>query len=251
MEEHKEEYIEIDFVRIIDTLRRRAWAIVLAALLCGSVGFSLAYFVLPPEYQSSALLYVNNSSFSVGSTSISLSDLSASKTLVDTYIAILESRLTLNEVIQQAGVDYAPAQLSKMIKAKAVNGTELFRITVTSKDPAEAELIANTIVNVLPEKISHIINGSSVRTVDLAVAPKNPSGPSITKFTLVGLLCGFAISCGVIVVLDLLDEQIHNESYLLQTYKLPVLAAVPDLLSSQSSGSYGSYYAAKREADGP
>lgn len=251
MEQHKEEYIEIDLGRIIYALRQRVVVIALAALLCGGAGFSLAYFVIPPEYQASALMYVNNSSFSVGSTSISLSDLSASKTLVDTYIAILKTRLTLNEVIQRAELDYTYGQLNKMVEASAVNGTEIFRITITSKDPVEAERIANTIVDVLPDKISQIMDGSAVRTVDLAVVPERRSGPSISRFTLMGLLIGFAISCGVIVGLELLDEQIHNESYLLQTYKLPVLAAVPDLLSSQSGGNYGSYYAASGEADAP
>ena len=66
-----------------------------------------------------------------------------------------------------------------------------------------------------------------------------------------GLLCGLFVSCGIIVLLELLDEQIHGESYLLQTYKLPVLAAVPDMLAPQSGGSYGSYYAARGETDGP
>ena len=251
MEHRNEEYIEIDLSRIIQSLWRRAWAIVLAALLCGGAGFSLARFVLPPEYQANALLYVNNSSFSVGSTSISLSDLSASQTLVDTYIAILKTRLTLDEVIRQAELDYTYTQLSGMIEARAVNGTEIFRVTVTSEDPVEAEQIANTIVNVLPDKIAQILDGSSVRTVDLAVVPERRSGPSITRFTLMGLLCGLFVSCGIIVLLELLDEQIHGESYLLQTYKLPVLAAVPDMLAPQSGGSYGSYYAARGETDGP
>ena len=40
-----------------------------------------------------------------------------------------------------------------MIEAKAVNGTEIFEVTVTSEDPAEAERIANTVVDILPDKI--------------------------------------------------------------------------------------------------
>ena len=251
MEHRSEEYIEIDLSRIVQSLWQRVWLIVLAALICGGAGFSVARFMLPPEYQANALMYVNNSSISVGSTSISLSDLSASQTLVDTYIAILKTRLTLNEVIQQAELDYTYTQLSGMIEAKAVNRTEIFSVTVTSTDPYEAERIANTIVEVLPDKIAEIVDGSSVRTVDLAVGPERRSGPNISKYTLMGLLCGLFASCGIIVLLELLDDQVHGEAYLLQTYKLPVLAAVPDMLAPQSGGNYGSYYAAKEEADGP
>lgn len=152
-------------------LWRRTWAVVLAMLLSGAVAFSYTWFLVTPLYQASALMYVNNSSITVGSTSVSLSDLSASQTLVDTYIVILKTRLTLSEVIRQVELDYAYEDLRDMIDAAPVNSTEIFEITVTSPYPAEAEPVANTIVKVLPEKISEIMDGSSVRTVDYAVRP--------------------------------------------------------------------------------
>lgn len=246
MGQQKEEYIEIDLMRLLKAMWRHLAAIILAAVLCGGAGFALAYWVVPAKYQASALLYVNNSSISVGSTSISLSDLSASQTLVDTYITILNTRLTLNEVIAQSGVDYTFEQMteSKMIEAEAVNGTEIFEVTVTSRDPQEAERIANTIVSVLPDKIAQIVDGSSVRTVDLAVVPEKKSSPSYTVYTLVGALAGLLLSGGIVVIRELLDDQIHNEDDLLQTYSLPVLAGVPNLLAAQGGKGYGSYYAA-------
>ena len=101
MEQPNEDYIEIDLFQLLRTLWKHAALILLSALLCGAAGFGLAYKVIPPKYQASALLYVNNSSISVGSTSISLSDLSASQSLVETYIVILNTRLTLNEVVEK------------------------------------------------------------------------------------------------------------------------------------------------------
>ena len=48
-----------------------------------------------------------------------------------------------------------------MITASAVNGTEIFEIVVTNPDNQKAELIANTIADVLPKKIANIVEGSS------------------------------------------------------------------------------------------
>ncbi len=237
-----EEYLEIDLIQLMKTLWRHIIAILLAMILCAGIGFSLAHWVIPAKYQASALLYVNNSSFSVGSTSISLSDLSASQTLVDTYIAILRTRLTLNDVIEQAKVDYTFEELEEMIEAKSVNGTEIFEVTVTSKDPEEAERVANTIVKVLPDKIAQVMDGSSVRTVDLAVAPKGPCSPSLRKYMLMGALIGLLLSCGIVIMRDLLNEQIMSEDDLLQFFDLPVLAAIPDVLAAKSGKNYGSYY---------
>jgi len=242
-----EEYIEIDIIRMLEAVWRHIVLIALVMVISAGTGFALAHYVIPAKYQASALLYVNNSSLSVGSTSISLSDLSASQTLVNTYIAILKTRLTLNDVIEQADVDYSFAEMKGMVEAKAVNGTEIFEVTVTSEDPQEAERIANTIVEVLPDKIAQIVDGSSVRIVDLAVVPKNQSSPNVKMYMLMGALLGLLISCGIVVARELLNEQITGEDELLQTYGLPVLAAIPDMLAVQTGKGYGSYYAAAAE----
>ena len=47
------------------------------------------------------MMYVNNSSINVGSTQVDLSDLSAAQSLVETYIVILKTRGTLEQVIEQ------------------------------------------------------------------------------------------------------------------------------------------------------
>ena len=234
MKQRKEEVYEIDLIRLIKALWAHAWIIILATLVAGAAAFSYARYLITPEYSSTAMMYVNNSSFSIGSTNVSISsgELSAAQSLVDTYLVILKSRTTLEEVIEKSGVDYTYDELSSMISSGAVNGTEVFKITVTSTDPAEAKMLANTIADVLPKTISNVVDGSSVRVVDYAVATGHRVFPSYTKYTAIGLVIGFILSAGIIIVLDLLDDVIHDEDYLMQTYDIPVLAIIPDLDST-------------------
>lgn len=234
MEQRGEEYIEIDLSRVLNAMWRKAWAIVLAMVLVGGAAFFYAYFRIPARYQASALMYVNNSSFSLGGTSISLSDLSASKTLVNSYIAILKTRQTMGEVIERSGVPYSCEELEEMVSAASVNATEIFKINVLAPDPAEAALIANTIVEVLPEKIAGVIAGSSVRVVDYAVAPLTKASPNLTAYAVGGMVLGFILSSLALFLRELLDDQIHDEEYLFQTYGLPILAVVPDLRERKS-----------------
>ena len=229
----------IDLVQLAKALWRRAWAILLAMVIFGAPAFSYAYFLITPLYKASAMLYVNNSSLSVGSTKVDLSDLNAAQSLVDTYIVILKTRTTLEDVIEAAGLSYDYETLSKMIEAGAVNSTEVFSIEVTSPDPAESEKIANTIAELLPDRIAEIVDGSSVRIVDYAVVPSHKASPSLSRYTLLGLLLGAVVSCGVIVLMVLFDEQIRDEDYVRETFDLPLLAAVPDL-TAKSTGDY--YY---------
>lgn len=234
----KDDVMVIDLVQLAKALWRRAWAIVLAMIICGGAAFSYAYFLVTPLYQASAMMYVNNSSVSVGSTQVDLSDLNAAQSLVETYLVILKTRGTLEEVIEVADVPYTYEQLSGMITAGAVNSTEVFEIQVTSADPQEAEKLANTIADLLPERISQIIDGSSAKIVDYAVVPSHKSSPSISRYTMIGLLLGAVISCGVIILFELFDEQIRDEDYVRETFDLPLLAAVPDLLSKSRENYY-------------
>ncbi len=246
------EYIRIDVLKILNGMVKRIGFIIIAMLLCGAMAFSWAAFIISPLYESTVLMYVNNSSFSVGATnfSISSSEITAAKSLVDTYIVILKTRMTLNEVISTGDLDYAYEDLLEMIKAESVSGTEVFSVTVTSKDPQEAEHIANTIGLVLPDKIADVVEGSSVRIVDYAVVPAKKSSPSISKYTMVGLILGLVISCAAVAVAEIRDDKIHSEEYLLTNYKnIPLLSVIPDLLEKKGNGyhSYYNYYSAPDE----
>jgi len=218
--------------------------------------FSIAAFMIIPKYQASVLMYVNNNSISVGSTSFSISssEITAAKSLVETYLVILKSRLTLNDVIDRGELALSYNQLHGMISAGSVNGTEVFSITVTSTDPQEAEHIANTIAQVLPDKIAGIVEGSSVSIVDYAVVPSNKVSPKVQTYTIAGLLGGLLISCAVIALIEVLDDQIRSESYLLENYaEIPLLTVIPDLTGDRDHKGYyyyrNSYYRHPKEDD--
>ncbi|MCD8388776.1 MAG: Wzz/FepE/Etk N-terminal domain-containing protein [Oscillospiraceae bacterium] len=235
--------IEIDLADLLGTLLKRAWAIALSAILLGALVLGYTYAFIEPLYQSTAMFYVNNSGVDIGNTSISFSSsqISAAQDLVDTYVVILESRTTLEQVIEAAGVDYTYMELGEMISAGAVNSTQIFSITVTDPDPEEAELIANSIVFVLPERIAAIVDGSDVRIVDTAVVPSTRSSPSYIRNTVIGAVLGVILSAIVISVLHLMDDRIRTEDYLTKTYpNIPLLAVIPDMDSSSGSGYY--YY---------
>ena len=158
------------------------------------------FFFISPSYDATASIYVNNSSFSFGSTSFSISssELNASNSLVNTYIYILKSRTTLEDVISTAELPYTFEKLSKMISTNAVTGTAAFDVTVRSSSPTEAEHIANTIAQVLPERIAEIVDGSSVRIVDYAIVPAHRSAPSYTKNVIIGFLAGVLFRKGLL-----------------------------------------------------
>lgn len=241
--DQQSQFYEIDLMQLLYALWHRVWIIIIAAILCGGIAFSYVTFMVRPKYQAEAMIYVNNSSFSLGNTTYSISsgELAAAQSLVDTYIVILKTRNTLNEVIEKAGLNYSYQQLYGMISAKPINNTEVFSITVTDYDPKEAERIANIIADILPDKIADIVDGSSMRVVDYAVVPSVKSSPSISKYTMIGAFMGILLACAAIILKEITDTQIHGEDYLIKNYDIPVLAIIPNLSSSKNTSYYYSY----------
>ena len=237
------EYYTVDILHILKSLWRRMWLVALSGLLAAVVGFSIAAFTISPTYSSAIKLYVNNSSFSLGNTSFSISssELTAAQSLVRTYGEILDSRSTLERIIEKAKVDYTPKELSGMIVCESSNNTEIMRVTVTTEDPYEASKIANTIAEVLPIRISEIIDGASMEVVDSAIPVLEKVAPSVTMYTAVGLILGVLVCAVILFVIALFDDTIHDEEYVLNNYEYPILGKVPDLLNSGRK-KYGYYY---------
>ena len=241
--EENEKEITIDVFYILQVLLRFAWVIVIVALLSGLVTFVYNSKYVKPKYSSSVMLYVNNKSLSVsGDFSISAADLSASQSLIDTYIGILNTRTTMEEVIDLAEVNYTPEQLRGMVSASKLTGTELFTVTVTSIDPYEAAFIANCISDVLPHRIEDIVDGSSMRIVDTAVVNLGKVSPKVTRNTMIATLVAAILTAAVIAVIAFFDDTIRNEDYLTDHYEYPVLSRIPDLSGSAGSNTYGSAY---------
>lgn len=247
--------IEIDLLKLIEVLWKKALIIILVALLAASATFAVTLFFITPTYEATVSFYVNNSSISIGSMnySISAGELSASSTLVNTYIYILKSRTTLEDVIEKASLPYTYEELDEMIETKAVTGTAAFDVTVTTESPTESEMIANTIATVLPDRITEIVDGSNVRIVDYAIVPAHRAGPSFTKNLIIGFLAGAVLVSGIITVRFIIDEQndvvIHSSDELRELYPdIKILAMIPDMRLSEKKGYYySSYYGDKKK----
>ncbi len=229
--------IEIDLSRLLRALLRRWWVLFSATVCGGLLLFSIAFFILTPRYTATATMYVMNSTSS--GSSMTNSDLTASQSLVDTYIAILKTRTTLEQAIEATGVSYTYEELSDMVSANAVNSTELFEISVTSTDPEEAAALANALAELLPDRFTELVGGTAAYLADRAVPPSEPSSPHVTRLTLIGLIAGLLLSAAAVVILDLVNDEICRDEELMQLHPdIPILASIPNL-QEQDTFEYG------------
>ena len=241
--ENGEKELIIDIRHLLLSLLKKAWVILIVGVIAGAAALAYTSCFVTPKYSSSVMLYVNNKSFSLGDTevSISASDLSASQSLIDTYMVILQNRTTMEEVAERSALGYNYKQLLSMVSTGEYVGTEVFYVTVTAEDPSHAAIIANCISEVLAERIEDIIDGASMRIVDTAVVNPNKVSPNITNSVIIAFLIGAVVTAAVFAVLIIFDDTIRGEDYLADNYDLPILARIPDLTSERSDDKYGYY----------
>lgn len=239
------EETEVDLGRLIQAIIRKAWMVVLVAIVSTAVALVGTLLFVTPQYQSSAKFYVNNGSFNSStldkvSSILSAGDINASRGLVDTYIVILNTRETLNAVIDYSGVNISYGQLKGIISAAAVDDTEIFQVTVTHPDPVTAEKLANAIAYILPKRISTIVENTSAKVAEAAVVPSSPSSPSYISNSLLGLAVGLVLAVVAILLQELFDVSVRVEDDIHRVCEKPVLASVPDMLAPSKGGRY--YY---------
>lgn len=227
---------EIDLKELFLILWHRIWIIILVTILSGAVVFGFTRFLVKPKYTSSIKMYVNNSTTSKAN--MSSSDIAASQSLVDTYITIIQSDTLLTDVIGRSNSLYTTGQLNKMISARSLNNTEVFQVNVTSEDPNEAQALANSIADTAPEYLSDIVTGTSVKIIDRAKFSDVPTSPNILSNTMIGLVAGFMLASGLILLVSLMDTRIKTEQDLQRITDLPILGAISDY-ENASSNNYG------------
>ncbi len=246
----RQDEFSIDLFQIAALILRKWWVVAITSILSAVLVFLYTFFMVTPLYESKAMMYVNNTALSVGNKlSISYQDIYAGQYLVNTYRVILSSRLTLEEVIEEADLDYSYEELKSMITTESIDETEIFSIAVKSPDPKEASKIANTITTILPDRVASILDGSSVRTVDFAVTPSAPCSPSFGKNTAIGFIVGFAIGVVYLLIREFLNDTVTSQEWIISTFgeEIPLLTVVPDV-DAKIEGTYSSmdYYGADK-----
>lgn len=220
---------ELDLREAARTIRKKAWVVVLCALLVGILVFTYTFFFVTPTYQASIMIYVNNGTDG-NSGSISSADLAVALRLVTTYVNIIKSDSVLEKVIREADISMAPNQIRGMMTAEPVEETEMFRVMITAPDPQLAARIANAIADVAPAEIAAIIDGSAAKIIDYAKVPTSRYSPNYITSTVLGILVGALAAIVGIVVCDLLDTHVKGEEDLAKICAAPVIGMIPEIL---------------------
>ena len=224
--------VEIYLPHLFSALLRKVWVMVLGGMLGAVILFSGTYFFESVEYRSSAMFYVNNSTIHAEDFGLSASDIYASQSLAATYVTILQTRDSIEDVIEYAGVDCSYEEVRDMISAAPVDSTEIFQVNVVGSDPVEVQEIATAIAHVLPKRIASVVEGSSAKVVEASVIATSRSGPNYEKSGKVGFLAGFLVTMTIVATAYAMDTILRSEDDLKRFFSFALLSSIPDMTAS-------------------
>jgi len=107
--------------------------------------------------------YINTSS---GSGLVNANDLSVHQPTVKTIEAIIKGNETLQEVMEHAEISLKPDELREMIVMTTTEDSSVITVGVVTDDHALSMRIAQALCDIIPRRLSEIIDGISIKIVD-------------------------------------------------------------------------------------
>jgi len=220
----KQTEIEIDLREIFFAVKKWIWLIGLVSFLGGAIAFCYSRFAITPVFTAENSLLV----LTKETTLASLADLQMGTQLTNDYKVLTTSRPVLEKVISNLGLNTTYEKLKYNITVTNPNDTRILKISVRSTDPKLALSIVREVSEVASDFIGDMMEVIPPKIIDEGVLPTKKTSPSNTTNTLIGLMIGFVLSAGIVILSAILDDTIKTEEDIEKFLSVPVLSSVPD-----------------------
>ena len=244
---------EISLMKLCKAVLTKLWLVVALAVVCGAGAKYYAQNEVTPMYTSTSMLYIYNNSNGNTSGRLDSASMMASQGALQLYLVVLTSESVLDSTMAKIedyklrarfdeeyadykfllDYNFTPRSVASMISAQQENETEILTIRATASDPRVAKFIAATITEVLQYEVPQKIGATSNKLLQPATFSENPSSPNVRQLTMVGMLFGAALACGIIFLGVLFDTVVRSEEDLAESFPdIPMLGVIPNIDSA-------------------
>ncbi|XJZ62207.1 YveK family protein [Lactobacillus delbrueckii subsp. bulgaricus] len=253
-EQQNNEEVTIDLRRLFILIRKHIISILIWMIGLGLIAYGVSEYVLVPKYTASTQLLVNRKTADANQAYYNQqADINAVTTYKDiiTSNVILKgaSKYLANPVtlvkkatpakkavyktndgtrtLVKKAVKAKPAVYKRESKSYSVSASELasavsvtttassqvFTLSATAETPAKAQAIANAVAKEFKEQIPKIMDVNNV-TIVAEASKGTKSFPKVSMFTAIGVLAGLVISLLIIIIKDLSDTTVREDSFM-------------------------------------
>ena len=270
-QEQKQTDNTIDLTRLFQLCRKHIWALILWSVGLALVGWGIANFVISPKYTSNAQILVNQKN-GRNDPNAAYAAQQANMQLVTTYKDIITSHVILQDasnrlanpvkvvkkakpakyrttddgrkvlvrkaqpaVIERDGKAYSvsASQLASSISVTTQQQSQVFSVSAKADTPEKAKAEANAVARSFRDQIPNIMNINNVTIVAPATNGVQ-SSPNVKMFTLAGFVIGLVLTFAVIMIREMTNTTVRDDSYLSQELGLTNLGHVAHFHVSSS-----------------
>ena len=226
---------EIDLKELFEFIKKKIGLLITITVVICLLGCIYGLFIQKPMYKSYTTIILGGNETTASQT-ITQSDITLNKNLVDTYAEIVKSRRVLEQVIAELDLEETYEELSNKISVSAVNkisvssvnNTEIIKITVVDSNPIEAKNVANVTANFFSKEVIKLYNMNNVNVLDEANEANEPYNINIPKQVIIYFFIGIIIALSILFIIFYFDRTIKSVEQVEQKIKLPILGGVEE-----------------------
>lgn len=243
-EQQNNEEVTIDLRRLFILIKKHIISILIWMIGLGLIAYGVSEYVLVPKYTASTQLLVNRKTADANHADANqaYANQQADINAITTYKDIITSNVILKgaskylanpvTLVKKAtpakkAVKAKPAVYKRESKSYSVSASELasavsvtttdssqvFTLSATAETPAKAQAIANAVAKEFKEQIPKIMNVNNL-TIVAEASKGTKSFPKVSMFTAIGVLAGLVISLLIIIIKDLSDTTVREDSFM-------------------------------------
>jgi capsular exopolysaccharide synthesis family protein len=231
----------ISIQHILSLMLARIWWIIVLFLVGAGVAFGVTKCFMPLKYQSYISMYVKSKT-SDSDGDANMNDLSASKSLVSTYIVVLQDDTVMNELSDQLLKEYGEERLSQVFSISdgqisaatlrgcltmaAVDSTEVMKITAITTDAEISAAMCNAMAEIAPDFLIRVVGAGSVEKIGSATIHNAPVSPDVKKNTAMGAVIGAVLAIAIILLLDFMDNTVKDAASISKRYDSAIIGEI-------------------------
>ena len=169
---------EIDLKELFNYFWSKKIIIIISLVIFVAGGFIYSTKIQKPLYKSYTTILLTKEE---SSTSITSTDITLNRNLVDTYREIIKSRNVLGKVITNLNLNYTVDELMKKVSVENINDTEIIKIIVVDEDEWKSMTIADEIAKVFNTEVVKLYSIQNIGVIDTAELPSKPYNISLIK----------------------------------------------------------------------
>ncbi|MST86818.1 YveK family protein [Lactobacillus porci] len=118
-------------------------------------------------------------------------------------------------VIKRDGKSYSVSvsELSSAVSVTTTTSSQVFSLSATAETPEKAQAIANAVAKEFKKQIPSIMDVNNV-TIVAEASKGTKSYPKVKMLTAVGVLAGLVVSLLIIIIKDLSDTSVRDDSFM-------------------------------------